>query len=142
QGIGDGQAPSDTEAARVRDMWDFVGQPRVRDPAHALGTAVSGWFHGARAGWVEVRCGPSGARLPIPRRPSPDLARHFADADAAMSRFSVRVPTVEDCVFFSTTVAGEVHLPLRPDGAPATAALGAGTLYVDSVFAGIPHEAQ
>src|SRR5690606_31345254 len=82
------------------------------------------------------------ALLPIPRRPSPDLARHFADADAAMSRFSVRVPTVEDCVFFSTTGAGEVHLPLGPDGAPATAALGAGTLHVDSVFAGIPHEAQ
>ncbi len=141
QGIKGGQPPSDTAVGHVRTMWSFVGRPAVRDPAHALGAQVVGWFHDARPGWVAVRCVEPDALVTVPRQPSPDIALHFSDPGAGMNRFNVAVPAIEGCAFESTS--GPAAVPLSTlAGAPGGAALGSGTLTVDSMFEGIPQAAR
>ncbi|MBB1472648.1 hypothetical protein H5368_06365 [Luteimonas sp. MC1782] len=141
QGVGGGQPPSDTAAVGARAMWNFVGRPPVRDPADVLGTQVAGWFHDVRPGWLAVRCTDPDMLLPVERQPSPDIALHFADPAAGMSRFRVVVPAIAGCAFESTSGAGAVALAAFA-AAPATSALGSGTVTVDSLVEGIPPTAR
>ena len=93
--------------------------------------------HPMRPGWLAVRCTDPDMLLRVERQPSPDIALHFADPAAGMSRFRVVVPAIAGCAFESTSGAGAVALAAFA-AAPATSALGSGTVAVDLLVEGIP----
>ena len=141
QGVGEGTTESHAASPRARPMWEFVGRPRVPDPADTLGTRVSGWFHDARPGWLQLRCPPPLGTRAVERMPSRDISRHFDDPDAGLNRFSIVVPDTAGCAIAMDGGEGAVALPDVGEAGRGFA-LGSGRLHFDSIHEGIPVDAE
>lgn len=141
QGVGEGTTESHVASLRARPMWEFLGTPRVPDPADTLGTRASGWFHGARPGWLRLWCPPPLGSRAIERMPSPDIARHFNDPDAGQSRFAIAVPDAAGCAI--ALDSGEGAVALQDVGGKGRGfTLGGARLHFDSIHEGIPVDAE
>lgn len=139
-GIRDGQGGSHTASPGAREMWRFVGEPKVPDPADTLGGQVSGWYYGPQPGWLQLRCAASGA-IAVERQASADIAGHFGDPAAGDNRFAFTVPAIDGCALESTATGDSVRL----SEATATArdfTLGPGQVHFDTIHAGIPRDAE
>lgn len=113
-------------------MWDFVGRPRVPDDPAAMGQRAVGWLRDPAGGWLQARCEGSAQAIAIERRPSADVAAHFDDPAAAMSRFAWRLPPGQDCRLELLSGAGAVDLS-SVDAVPRQFALGEATLNFDGL---------
>lgn len=141
QRIGEGQTESHVGSPRFREMWEFVGEPRVPDPADTLGVAATGWFRDGQGGWVQARCDGVEEAIAIERRPSPDIVRHFNDPGADRSRFTIALPAIADCAIEPTRGTGSAQLAAVSAGT-RDFALGAGRLRLDSVHESLPQSAE
>ncbi|MCZ8164771.1 GtrA family protein [Silanimonas sp.] len=119
----------------ITRMWRFVGEPSMAGPPPVTGVRVSGWFRGPEGDWPEGRCEAGNGALPFERRPSPDVAEHFNDPGAAMSRFEVTFPGDDDCAI--VFAAGQATVPLASiDQVGMPFGLGESQLFIDAARSG------
>lgn len=135
---------SHLQLAPAKDMWEFVGKPKVPDGKELRKRWIAGWFRAPDDAWVRLRCGAGDASIDVERLPSPDVAAHFNDPAAGNRRFSNQLPPGEDCMLevfaqgkvVQAIVLDEAHL------APRHFPLEAGDLYFDSIGEHIAVSAQ
>lgn len=142
QDAGEEVRSSSGGAARVGEMWRFVGKPKVPADPELVGRWVAGWFHSPQGAWLALGCDESPA-VPVERRPSPDLVANFRDPAATESRFEIRLPDQVDC---RLQVVSQEHVPRSTDLMAGTEAmkhlvLDEGDLYFDSLGEGLARTA-
>lgn len=97
---------------------------------------IRGWFYQSGSRWMSVNIvDAAGSEVPLEMRriASPDIAAHFADADAATQRFVIRSACNDACRLRIATDASEVDVDLaKLAAAPTSIRVDRGTFYVDA----------
>jgi hypothetical protein len=116
----------------------FLGSPRTTLAPNEQRINLSGWYYSTNREWIVLNCSMNGTKIKrgVDRISSPDIAEHFKDPNANFQRFSINVPSNQDCSI-STVSSPVTNLPIKAvlENQGTVLKIGKnGTLYVDRIL--------
>jgi hypothetical protein len=92
--------PSWLPLARLIEIRDFLGNPRITISKDDKIIKVSGWYYQTNNKWLSLSCDTDGLKSlkELQRQNSPDIAMYFNNSSAVSQRFSFQVKESANCV--------------------------------------------
>ncbi|MFA5923545.1 MAG: hypothetical protein WC856_20015 [Methylococcaceae bacterium] len=122
----------------------FLGSPRTTPAPSEQRIKLSGWFYSTNRDWIVLNCSMKGTKIkrPVERISSLDIAEHFNNPNANFQRFSISLPSIEDCSI-STDSLSSNNFPIKSLLEKTGHSIGEnGTLFVDQILQPNNHSAQ
>ena len=116
----------------------FLGNPRTTPAPSEQRVELNGWFYSENLDWIALNCSMNGTKIKrqIDRISSPDIAKGFKNPDADFQRFSINMPSNEDCSISSDSLPSD-NVPIKvllEKQEPKFNIGENGTLYIDQIL--------
>jgi hypothetical protein len=123
---------------QLQKARNFLGRPLTTLSMSEYKTELRGWYYSIKNDWIALSCLVNGTinKKGVDRLISSDLAEYFKDPNANFQRFSIIVPTNEDCyISLDSLSSNSYKISTLFDKQKSRLGLGDnGTLYIDNVF--------